>query len=245
MTAFCDLPPADHDRGMAFWAAVSGYEPSPSRGDHGEFATLVPPAGTPYLRTQRIGPGAAGVHLDLHVEDPLEAAFLAVGLGALEIARPGYVVLASPGGLPFCLVHADPGPPERPPAATWPGGGVSQVDQVSIDIPPAAYDVESAFWAGLTGWEPAPSRLYAELVFLVSPPTLPLRLLLQRLESPQDRVTAHLDVACSDRAAETERHRALGGSVVRHTERWTTLTDPAGTAYCLTDRAPYSASVPP
>jgi hypothetical protein len=49
---------------------------------------------------------------------------------------------------------------------------------------------------------------------------------------------AHLDLGTTDREAETVRHRALGASVVTREEFWTVLTDPAGLAYCITDRDP-------
>ena len=45
MTAFLDLPEADHDRGSAFWAAVTGCTPSAPRGDGGEVSTLAPDDG--------------------------------------------------------------------------------------------------------------------------------------------------------------------------------------------------------
>ena len=59
----------------------------------------------------------------------------------------------------------------------------SLVDQVCIDIPPARYDEECAFWAEATGWElRAGSR--PEFRFLVRPEAMPLRILLQRLDRP-------------------------------------------------------------
>ena len=53
----------------------------------------------------------------------------------------------------------------------------------------------------------------------------------------------HLDLASADRAAEVERHVALGGRVVRTTEDWTTLLDPSGRAYCVTDRDPVRGTI--
>ena len=51
-------------------------------------------------------------------------------------------------------------------------------------------------------------------------------------------MAAHLDLGTTDREAETARHLALGASVVAREEFWTVLTDPAGLAYCITDRDP-------
>jgi hypothetical protein len=62
---------------------------------------------------------------------------------------------------------------------------------------------------------------------------MPLRLLLQRVDGPAGM---HLDLACGDRAAEVAWHVSLGARTVAEFERWTTLRDPAGRAYCVTDR---------
>jgi hypothetical protein len=50
---------------------------------------------------------------------------------------------------------------------------------------------------------------------------------------------AHADLASDDVPAETRRHRELGAAVVRIAEHWTTLRDPAGLTYCITDRDPF------
>ena len=67
---------------------------------------------------------------------------------------------------------------------------------------------------------------------------LALGLLLQRLDEPDGTVRAHLDVGTPDRGAEVERHVALGARVLATEEFWTVLADPAGLAYCVTDRDP-------
>ena len=69
------------------------------------------------------------------------------------------------------------------------------------------------------------------------PTRLPVRILLQRLGGDDEGdIRAHLDMSCDDRAAETKRHEQLGGVVERRAERWTTLRDPVGLTYCITDR---------
>ena len=65
-----------------------------------------------------------------------------------------------------------------------------------------------------------------------------MRVLLQRLADEQPATTAHLDLACDDRPAETSRHLGLGASLVAEHPHWTVLVDPAGLRYCLTDREP-------
>ena len=68
---------------------------------------------------------------------------------------------------------------------------------------------------------------------------MPIRLLLQRLDVDAPSVTGHLDLACDDRPAEVARHEQLGSTVVAdHGGGWTTLRDPAGSLYCVTDRTP-------
>lgn len=237
-TAFLDLAPDRFADAVAFWSAVTGHAPSPPRGRHDEFATLEPPAGDAHLRVQRLGAGPSRVHLDLHVDDPQSAADRAGELGATVTLRHdlGYVVMASPGGFTFCFVR-HPASRTAPPA-TWPGGHRSAVDQVCLDVPGPRYDAECAFWQQLTGWELRDSPTHAEFRRLVRPAGQPLHLLLQRLGDAGGSVRGHLDLATSDRGAETARHLGLGAVLREVRDDWTVLADPAGSAYCLTDRAP-------
>lgn len=216
VTAFIDLPADSYDAGVAFWCGVTGYSLSPSRGERGEFATLVPPEGDAYLRVQRVDDGPGGVHLDLH--------------------RPGqpFEVRRSPGGFTYCEVSEPLA--QRPPVATWPGGHRSQVDQVSLDIAPAAYEAECAFWSEQLGLPQRQSPYFEEFRTLVRPLEQPVRLLLQRVGDDRPEVTAHLDVYTSDRAAEVRRHEELGATVLREHSHFTVLTDPTGAAYCITPR---------
>ena len=235
VSAFLDLAPESHAAGLAFWRDVSGWTVSPARGEHGEFATLVPPEGDDHLRVQRLRSGPSGMHLDLHVADPRAAADRAVSLGATEVADLGHVVLRSPGGFAFCYVSH---PASRPaPASVWPGGHRTLVDQVCLDIPADGFDRELDFWLAATGREPVPS-IRPEFLRLRRPADQGLELLVQRLDDTAGEVRAHLDIGCSDRAAETERHLALGATHVEAYDAWTVLADPTGSAYCITDRAP-------
>lgn len=239
ISAFLDLAPEEDERAVAFWQAVTGYDLSPARGDHDEFATLMPPDGDDFLRVQRLGTGPSRVHLDLHVPDAGAATSRAEELGARLVARPpqGYVVLESPGGFVFCFVHHRAS--RRPRPATWPGGQSSLVDQVCLDIPAASYDGECRFWSELTGWTLTGGDEANEFRRLERDHRLPIQLLLQRLEDETGRVRAHLDLATTDRAAETARHEQLGATVLDPNERgWTVLRPPAGPAYCITDRTP-------
>ncbi|WP_007518951.1 VOC family protein [Pseudofrankia saprophytica] len=223
LTAFLDFPAERFERGVAFWQAVTATTLSPSRGQTGEFATLVPGDGDAFLRVQRVGDGPARVHLDVHR------------------AGQDFEIRRSPGGFVFCEVHK--GESVRPKPVTWPGGHTSLVDQISLDIPAGRFDEECAFWAGQTGWELRDGSR-PEFRVLVRPAGMPLRILLQRVDEPDGPVRAHLDLATTDRAAETGRHVALGATVVGHGPRWTVLRDPVGLPYCVTDRDPETGLLP-
>lgn len=238
LTAFVDLPRSSFGPATHFWQAVTGYTLSGPRGPHREFASLLPPDGDAHLRVQRVADGPGGIHLDLHVDDPRAAADEAVLLGASEVADNGYVVLRSPGGFTFCVV---PGSSSRRAApATWPGATRSIVDQVCLDIPSGVFEEETAFWAGVTGWEPR-SSTRPEFASLARPDAIAVRLLFQRLGERSGTVRGHLDLACDNRVEEVRRHAALGASLVAEHQHWTVLRDPAGAAYCITDRAPQPA----
>lgn len=247
VTAFLDFPPDRHEVGLRFWSAVTGYAASPARGGDGEFATLLPPDGDAHLRVQRVRDGEPRIHVDLHVANLDTQATRVTGLGAVVVATlDGVVVLRSPGGFVFCLVedpaHRQPGSP-----ATWsdpPGDGITSmsiVDQVCLDIPVDRYDDEVVFWHAVVGWSLTAGSAVDEFQRLVRPEGVTTHLLLQRLEtdSSAGATSAHLDLAASDRAAEVARHERLGATAVADLGRgWTVLRDPAGAAYCITDRKP-------
>lgn len=234
MSAFIDVPASGFESSVRFWSAVSGCSPSARRGAEQEFLTLVPPVGDDHLRMQRVGDASPRIHLDLHVVDPRAAADLALEVGAIEVADHGYVIMHSPGGLTFCFVSHPAS--DVAPAATWPDGSRSIIDQVTLDIPRVIFDDESAFWQSLLGWSPVRSP-YAEFERLARPDDQALRVLLQRV-GDEGPVRAHLDLACSSRERELLRHVGLGARVVADHDAWSVLSDPAGMTYCLTDRPP-------
>lgn len=104
-----DVPPADHDRELAFWQQASGqrlaqlalYPEYHGAELHGQdFALLV----------QRLGEGQSRVHLDIHTDD-LEAEVARLErLGAQRVERVHHWwVLRDPAGLPFCVLPDPPG----------------------------------------------------------------------------------------------------------------------------------------
>ncbi len=237
MTAFADVPEPDVDQALSYWARVTGGEAGDAAGAHGEFIPLEPADGDPYLWVQRVQRGTGGWHLDLHVPSATEATAPAVEAGATVVGEhEGLVTLLSPGRLPFCLVDETRPGRRRPVPSTWADGRRSFVDQLCFDIPADAFESEATFWAELTGWPRTHGDL-SEFDNLRVPTRLPIRILLQRLgDDDADGIRAHLDMSCDDRAAETNRHEQLGGAVELRAEHWTTLRDPVGLIYCITDR---------
>jgi hypothetical protein len=241
MTLFADVPARAVERELAFWSDVSASSPGPPEGDHGQYLPLEPRTGDSYLWLQRVDRDEGGWHLDLHVPDPEAATALAEELGAHRHDRrgPGLSVLTSPGGQPFCLVHEEQAERARPAAAAWPGGHASEVDQLCVDIPADRFDAEADFWSALTAWPRAHSDL-DEFDNLRVADGLPLRVLLQRLGADDTQgIRAHADLSTDDRPAETTRHVDCGAAVQLEAEYWTTLRDPAGLVYCITDRRPH------
>ena len=241
LTAFIDLPASAHRAGTEFWRSVTGSAVSPARGEDGEFASLLPDDGDPHVALQRVGRHETTCHLDVHVApgDIAAAVDRAVALGAAEVTRPPgdeYVVLRSPAGVTHCVV--DHVQSTVAPSPRWPGGHHAVVDQVCLDVPADRFDAELDYWAALTGWVRSPAPL-PEFAGLERPAGIPLRILVQATGSP--RAGMHLDLAVTDRAAETARHVALGASVEGTHEGWTVLRAPSGEPYCLTDRTPVDA----
>lgn len=236
VTAFLDSPSETAGASEAFWLGVTGGQLSTQRGERAEFATILPPDGDPFIKVQRVvqsSPGA--MHLDLHSDEvPALAALVERLGGTTSYHKLGYVVCGSPGGLTFCLV-GHPGHHRASPLEL--DGGCSLVDQVCLDIPPSQHDAEVRFWCHLTGWTlvdlPSP-----EFQRLRRPAGVPLAFLLQLLDEEQPTVTAHLDLACDDRDHEVDRHVGLGAEMVRRTDGFTVLRDPAGRRYCVTGRRP-------
>jgi hypothetical protein len=247
LTAFVDRPAADVQAAVRFWTRVTETTLSPTRGDRGQFATFVPAAsggGDAFLRVQTSLVGCDPGHLDVHVADVEAESARAVALGALAVPRDRYVTLTSPAGLRWCLVPGRPGS-RRPAPIGRPDGSTSLVDQLCLDVPPAHWDIECAFWQAVTGWELHPGSR-PEFAYLVRPGDIPLRLLLHRLNDPSvtGRASCHLDLACSNVATEAALHQEWGARILGRYPNWTTLADPTGAPYCITRRDPTTGTLP-
>jgi hypothetical protein len=241
--AFIDRRREHFDRAAQFWTAVTDTRLSSRRGDAREFATLVPESGDAYIKLQGVIEGGGG-HLDLAIdpEDVEHEIRRAVDLGAEVLEEiEGFALLTSPAGLLFCFVSWE-GEKARPDLAGHPGGAVSRLDQVCLDIGPSRYDAEAAFWHAVTGWQRVRGSL-PEFEVLKSGPEIPVRILLQRLG--EDRPAAvHHDLACSDVEQVRAVHEAHGARLLGRGVHWLVMADPVGGTYCLTARDPRTGSLP-
>jgi hypothetical protein len=226
---FLDTPRDSFDEATRFWSATIGWQPSPVRGEDGQFLTLLPRAGSAYVKLQAVD-GPAGVHLDLDTADRAASVETARRLGATTAWRYHDVeVMRSPGGFVFCQTLLDGSP-------TLVRDGRTTLDQVCLDVPAGHWDREVAFWRDLVDREV--QAVPDEDEFLRLRSDVGLRILLQRLDEPTGPVRAHPDFASADREADTRRHVDLGARLERVHHQWTVLTAPGGQVYCLTDRDP-------
>jgi hypothetical protein len=237
---FADVPAERLPAACAFWPQITGAAVGRPAGDAGEYLPLEPTDGDRYLWLQRVGRPMGGWHLDLHVPEVHAAANLAGHLGAtLDRRVDDLAVLRTPAGLPFCFAAEEPDRQRRAPSPARGPAGRSLLDQLCFDIPADRYEEECDFWAALTGWPRRGRSADApEFDRLSVPPRLPVQFLLQRLEpDDEEGIRAHADLSADDRDAEAAHHQGLGAELVRRTEHWTTLRDPAGLVYCVTGRA--------
>jgi hypothetical protein len=99
-----DVPPAEHDRELAFWSAAVGqqlkqgsrYPEYHGAALHGqEFGLLV----------QRLGDGSGRLHLDIHTDDLAAEIARLEELGAERVQQiHSWWILRDPAGLLFCVV---------------------------------------------------------------------------------------------------------------------------------------------
>jgi hypothetical protein len=243
LTIFLDFPAGDFDDGVAFWREVTGSGLSPRRGQSGQFATLIPPGGDPWLRVQRVASGPGGCHLDLHVDMSTgtldEAAGHAIARGAsVRHREDGLIIGMSPGGFVFCLVRWE-GEAE-PPGPVSAGAATCLADQLCLDVPPEHdFDRERQFWAALLDVVPPEHGVGGRAEFSwVGGRAGAVRLLMQRraLAGAGEQVSGHVDAGCAELAATTGLHVAAGARVIAQDAWWTVLADPAGRQYCLVER---------
>ncbi len=156
--AVIDVPAAHHSAQAKFWAEALGWPPGSPWPGHPELRSFEPPRGTSYVHLHEID-GSPRIHVHIESPDPEETASRAVELGAKLVAeRERWRTLASPGGLPFCVLTA--GDHEPPEPTAWPQGHQTRLVQVCVDSPVAAHDREVTFWRALLPgrWVESPAR---------------------------------------------------------------------------------------
>jgi hypothetical protein len=97
----------------------------------------------------------------------------------------------------------------------------------------------------LTIWELGAGAL-PEFTYLERPARMPVRLLCQRRAQAgsADRVSGHVDFACTERRSLAQRHAASGAVIRSLFPRWVSMADPVGRLYCLTGRDPGTGKLP-
>jgi hypothetical protein len=231
-----DVPAAHHRAQAGFWAQALGWPVGDPWPGHPELRSFEPPRGTSYVHLQEIE-GPPRIHVDIESPDPEETVSRAVDLGAELVAeRERWRTLASPGGLPFCVLAA--GEHEPPEPIAWPQGHRTRLVQVCVDSPVTAHDGEVAFWRALLPgrWVDSPAREFAGKWH--DDAGSPIQLLFQRLDEPRGTVRAHLDLGTDDLATETGRLRDAGAEDVHPGRGWHALRDPAGLLFCATENSP-------
>jgi len=233
--AVIDVRPGDA-AAVTFWEQALGWPLGPSWPAHPELSSFEPPDGDAYVHRQHVD-GPARVHIDVEVEDPAAERDRLAALGAQVLgAQDRWQAMASPGGLPFCLLgardHRPPGP------VSWPDGHRSRLVQVCVDAPVEAHEPEVEFWrAALRGsWSDLDAPEFAGKFH--DDEGSPVQLLFQRLEERVGPVRAHLDLGTDDLDAEASRLRALGAELIGPGRGWVALRDPAGVAFCATRNSP-------
>ena len=236
-----DFPQQELHRGAAFWCSVLDLSLGDPWSEHPELRTFLPRGeGDPYLNLQLID-GPSRIHLDFEVNGMDTVADRLVGIGATRLgASEQWRTLASPGGLPFCLVEASTH--ARRPPAVGSAGQRSRLVQVCIDSPSPAHRREVAFWRAATGWRWVGNHDESDIFAgkLYPAPGSPIQLLLQKLGSddPATSVRAHLDLGSEDLEAEAARLATLGATRLWDGGGWITLRDPAGLFFCVTGNSP-------
>ncbi len=237
--AVIDVPRDHHAQAAQFWGAALGWPAGAPWPMHPELRSFEPPSGAPYVHLQQIA-GPPRVHLDLESGAPHATVDQAVALGAELVARQErWHTLHSPGGLPFCVLHAADHEAPRP--MTFPDGHRARMVQVCIDSPRSVQAQEVEFWRTLlTGrWVDSDADEMAGKWH--DDAGSPLQLLFQRLDETSGPVRAHLDHGTDDVAAEIDRLIALGASDIGPGDGWHVLHDVAGLPFCVTNNSPQQA----
>lgn len=123
----------------------------------------------------------------------------------------------------------------------------------SVEVTMDALDTEpvASWWADALGYR----RLYARPPYIVlapAPGDVRPRLVIQQVDAIEPgKISVHLDLRVDDPDGEVERLEKLGATVAWVVDetgagfiRWTTLTDPWGTLFCVCPARPDPEEMP-
>jgi Glyoxalase-like domain len=114
-----DVPPAEHDRELAFWSGAVGQELRQGR-EYPEYHGAALPGQEMGLLIQRLGDGASRVHLDIHTDDVAAEVARLEKLGAERVQQvDAWWILRDPAGLLVCVVPEPEGSLNDDNARRW------------------------------------------------------------------------------------------------------------------------------
>jgi hypothetical protein len=114
-----DVPPAEHDRELAFWSAATG-QPLAQFDRHPEYHGAALHGQDLWLLIQRLGEGQGRVHIDIHTDDPAAEMARLERLGAELVQQAhSWWVMRDPAGLLFCIIPERPGALNDSNAQRW------------------------------------------------------------------------------------------------------------------------------
>ena len=114
-----DVPPADHDRELAFWSGATGL-PLNQFDQHPEYHGVELHGQELGLLIQLLGDGPARVHLDVHTDDLTAEMAGLEKLGAEPVQQVhAWWIMRDPAGLPFCVIPEPPGSLNESNAQRW------------------------------------------------------------------------------------------------------------------------------
>jgi Glyoxalase-like domain len=115
--ALVDVPRADHEKAVTFWAQALGKPAAVSEAfpDYAQFDAVTPGV---YFMVQATADDTRRIHLDLDSHDVEADVARLQALGATEIGRSHHwVVMRDPAGVTFCVVAHDPSSAAEPTAS--------------------------------------------------------------------------------------------------------------------------------
>lgn len=114
-----DVPPAEHDRELAFWSAAVGQQLAQGV-KYPEYHGAALHGGEFGLLIQRLGHGPGRVHLDIHTDDLAAEVARLEGLGAERVQRAhSWWIMRDPAGMLFCVVPEPAGSLDDSNARRW------------------------------------------------------------------------------------------------------------------------------